>query len=699
MAQTMRTLGARSAVQLLVAVVIYAAYAIFVTWPVVLDLDGSIFGPLDSDLMAGIAHTREVVQEGGFPFAPMTLHDFNAPFGLEEQWVLNIASAPGTALLYGPAYVVGATASHTLFVLFGFVLSGTAMFLLARRLTGSAPVAIVAGFAFAFYPFAINKGLVHVHYTHGWLLVLVAWRMIELTERPSLRNGLLAGAAAALAMWFTPYFILIVGVEFAVLAVVVAAVGWAGGTLRRTAAGLAAASAVVVALVVSLGVLEAVTGGDAGGLRTHSLATLSDYSARVRELILPDRNNLLVGSRTGPRLAANLHGSNFGETSLYVGLSVLALALAGAGATGARLWRRRREALTERPVVGGLAAAAAALAGLAFAAPPQVSVGGTLVPFPAWFVYQLTSTWRAYSRFIVLIMLGLCLLAAIGLAAALAGRRPPARAAILVVLAVIVPLDLWARPRDAVHELGAPPLYGTLERQPGGNVAEYPIQPVDLSDARPLAWQEAHGHPVLQGFPGDDEAESRKLELRDLADPETPAGLAALGVRYVVLWPDEYRGTGGPPPEGRGLERLTAQDGAVVYRVTADAARSQVDGLAGFGLPQGPPEARYRWANAAEARLLVLARCGSCRGVLVFRSTSRGTARRLEVVDAAGRVVQRRRIPVGRSVPVRAPLRFSRRTEVVLRTTPGPAAPPQDYWWRDTRALTITVERPRFLIG
>lgn len=280
-------------VQVALAAALYLAYALVVTWPVVLGLDSRLFGAVPGDLSGAIAHAREVVEQRIFPFAPATLSDFNAPHGQPEPWVLNIATLPGTALLYGMSYVFGATAGHTLFMLCGYVASGTAMFLLARRVTGSAAAALVAGFAFAFYPFAVNKGLGHLHFVHGWPLVIVAWRMLELAQRPAPRNGLYAGVAIAGAMWFTPYYVLIGAVAATALGVAVLVAAWARRQLRAAVAPLAIAAAVPFALMAALGLLSVVASdSESGRPRSQPLDQLTTFSARLHEFLVPDRNNL-----------------------------------------------------------------------------------------------------------------------------------------------------------------------------------------------------------------------------------------------------------------------------------------------------------------------------------------------------------------------------------------------------------------------
>ncbi|HYF24783.1 MAG TPA: hypothetical protein VD931_03505, partial [Baekduia sp.] len=664
----------------LVAIAIYLAYAIFVTWPLATDLDGQISAPsVAGDLGGAIGHAAEVVEQRLFPFAPVDLPEFDAPFGAPEPWVLNWATLPGTAMLYGLSYAFGAVAGHGIFLLLGFVLSGTAMFLLCRRLFGSVPVALLAGFVFAFHPMAIAKTEAHLHFVHGWVLVLPVWRLLEVAQAPTVRNGVLAGLAGAFAMWFTPYFILIGGVAFAVAAVAALAASAARGELRRGAAALAASGVPIVVLFGGLAVLAlAAAGSGSGDVRTQPIDALYTYSARVHELVLPDRNNLIFGGATEGYLTEHLHGSNFSENSVYLGLSVLGLALLGAALAARLLWRERRAVAGDAPVVAAVTGALIAVTATAFAAPPKVGVLGVQVPTPSYAVFQVTSTWRVYSRFALLIELGLCLLLAFGLVRAGFGRPRAWRAAALGALAVVVVLDLWARPDVRTTKTTPIDAYLWLRDHPGGGVAEFPIQPASSPGYAPLFWQDFHGHPLLQGYVEGSESESRKLELRDLADEDTAPGLAALGVRYAVI-PPAVLGDDPVALEGLGFALRLSRPDASVYEVTAPPARTEVDALKGFAPMEGGPGFQYRWLGEAEGVLGVFARsCRDCRGEVVFTSSSNDVARRLTIRDARdGRVLLRRRIPgTPSNTRVRVPVRLrDGRARLVLTTDVPPRRP------------------------
>lgn len=664
----------------LAAATFYLLWALVITWPLVLDLRHSLFGAVPGDLSGAIAHAREVVDERIFPFAPATIDDFNAPNGLQEPWVLNIATAPGTALLYGLSYLLGPIAGHEVFMLSGFAASGTAMFLLAQRTTGNSWAAAVGGAAFAFYPFAVNKGLGHLHFVHGWVVVVAVWRLIVLGEAPNRRNGLLAGAAVAFAMWFTPYFILITGSALCALAFI--------AVVRAAASGAPVGHVVkaqtwcllpVVTLLVGLSALQFVASPEAGSVRRHSLDELTAFSARLHEYVIPDRNHPLFGSVTRPYLERHIHSSNFSESSLYLGLPVVALAVAGAATH-----------LRRRSAVWVSAAAALVVTGLVCSLPPKVHIAGLDLPMPAWFVFQVTSTWRVFSRFIILAMLGVALLAAAGVKTLLVRLRPPLIAPVAIAVLALVLCDLWARPPGAVTTPAGPEVYRVLRMQPPGLVADYPIEPASAPNATAIWYQGVHGKPIINGFPEGSEDESRKLELADLGDAETAPELARLGVRYAVVGVN-YRG--GQPSVGFELIHRDST-GAALYRVTADPAKAGVDALSGFTVPEGPPNAHYRWLGEQRGRIAIWAACDHCRGTLVFQTSSAGRPRTLSVTDGQ-RLLFRQLIPTD-PLTVTVPVSLENGEAILWFTTdpgPLPGAP------GDPRTLAVTLGEPSFLLS
>jgi hypothetical protein len=243
------------------------------------------------------------------------------------------------------------------------------------------------------------------------------------------------------------------------------------------------------------------------------------------------------------------------STHYYLGLSLVLLAGIGmATAVRSRSNRARRADVVSLALVG--------IAALVWSGPPTMSVGSLEVRLPAWYVMGVTTTWRIYGRFGIVVSFATCVLAGIGIAALT--RRGPvvARWVAVAAIALVVSLDVWSPTSTyPTKTLEEPAIYAVLRAQPLGSVAEYPIFPLDVGAYDQLYRQEFHHRRLLNGYASGSAAEARALTLSRL-DDETAGRLAVLGIRYVVLdtlrAPYEARP---PPGTPTGRYRLIAQDG------------------------------------------------------------------------------------------------------------------------------------------
>src|SRR5215218_1286938 len=196
---------------LLFGLLLYALWATRITWPMMRDPGHALLGEF-GDQSGGIAHMREWIQAGQFPFLPGRVHDFAAPEGLPVSWGINLGNWPYLLPTWLLALVIGPIAAYSVITWLAFVLNGVLMQIVATRLTGSRLAGLVAGFGFAFVPFVVINASGHAQFAHGWPLLLIVWRMLEVAERPTRRNAVLAALAAIVGVGFTSYYILIGGV-------------------------------------------------------------------------------------------------------------------------------------------------------------------------------------------------------------------------------------------------------------------------------------------------------------------------------------------------------------------------------------------------------------------------------------------------------------------------------------------------------
>jgi len=642
----------------LFALAIYIAYAIHLTWPVVIHLGDTVYGA-PGDLTGSIAILREMLQGHLNPFAPGTLHDFNAPEGLPIDWRFNLSQWPLIGSFYVVGLVAGAAAAYSIVTLVGYVLSGLAMFLLVRRITRNVWASLIVGWAFAFYPFAELNGQGHNAHVFGCVFVFMVYRGLVAHEKPTIRNGVYLGLATILAMAFNPYFILFGAVLLAVIAVWEAGYGLiAGRDWQRV-------KVMAVAAVIGAGyaaVLAAVTLGSAGGsgsspLREHSSTELTVYSARVAEYVVPPSGNVVVGGHTQSYLASHLHGSNASENTLYLGVTLLLLALA------ALVLGFRRRGEKRQWYLLGLFLAIGVVA-FVFSAPPKVNIGPLTLPTPSDFISQVTSTWRAYSRFVIVVMLATCLLAGMGLAYLSERLGRIGGLVLLAAATVLVPLDLINEQHPkAVSTLSDQPVYQYLESQPKGILAQYPLYPNGYGDYGELLFQGFHNDPILNGYGGTAQ-EPRDLSLANLAAPATVPSLATLGVKYILVTDVPVAPpvvTPGTPPArdvqllGRG--KYGGSTGTV-YKITAKPAALSSGG-GNFGPTEGTPPDLGQWLMGPTGTIDVRAACQSCAGVVRFSLATLIHARTVTVRNAAGRVVWRKKIAPGIQVKAAVPVQVT----------------------------------------
>jgi hypothetical protein len=665
---------------------VYALFAIILTWPLLPHLGSSAYldqtSPHGGDLSGSIAQLRELVDGRHNPFGPGRQHDFNAPAGLQVRWALNLASLPSTVLLYVLAFVFGATAAYGLFTILGYVASGLAMFLLVRYLTRDPWIALVCGWAFAFYPFAVVTGE-HPAFVHGWVFVVMFWRLIRLYEEPTPRNGIWAGLATLLVLSWTQYYVLLGGIAFGALTVGCLVAALARRQLARHAVAHLPSVGLAVGFVLVMRWLLLRSGANST-LTTNSLTDVINSAARVPMYLVPPPHHVLGGLTTS---YLDRHGWNGVEWTLYVGITVLVLALCGVAAA---LIRR----LPAQLRAAAWLAACVVVAGFVFSLPPTAHIGGSSVHLPSDFVYHASKSWRLYSRFVIVVMLGLCVLAALGLSWLSASR---ARVAVLVAATVLVPLDLWARPPHHLFRFQTDPIYKVLRAQPQANAAEYPLRSTGLpGDYLDLYHQAAHGKPILNGyFSGYDQ--TRALSLSRLDAPETATGLATLGVRYVLLTPWRV-GIEAPDPgrPGRGYRLIDRDAYGSLYRVTARPG-AVVFERNGFWGPEGQGATSFQWAGAPPVRLGIFAACDSCSGSLSFTTASFGRPR-FVVARVGGRDVAR--FVVGLK-PRRVAIQLSLRREatVELHITPAPQQISKSIGGTDTRIVSIFVKDPSFRVS
>src|SRR4029453_9302535 len=131
------------------------------------------------------------------PASPLHLFDANI-FGSERNTLALSDAMFVEGLAASPLLWIGvpAVVVYNLFVLLSFPATGFAMFLLVRRLTGSAAAGWIAGLVLAFCVFRFQH-FIHLELLWGFWMPLALWAYQRTLDSGRLRDGVLTGVFVA----------------------------------------------------------------------------------------------------------------------------------------------------------------------------------------------------------------------------------------------------------------------------------------------------------------------------------------------------------------------------------------------------------------------------------------------------------------------------------------------------------------------
>lgn len=544
--------------------------SLVVTWPLALHLTSAVYGqPGDAFGTISDFWWFDYALHHGRPLLYNELRGVPLGSGWQNAYfdVVQI-------LLFAPlSYLIGAIGAYNLGILSSFPLTACVTFLLARRLEMTRLAAAFAGITFAFVPYHQEKAMVHLLHTHmelfaGFLYFAIGWR-----QSGSRWNIVGAAGMAGLALWTDPSVTYLMGVLVAVFFITSIAyrppdVAWRRHVIGHVVAliGIGAGAALFIPAVVAVSTRSGAqhVGSLAGQLATsqRSYQELLAYSARLKEYILPWHFNPLVPSALRAYEQAGLHGSNFGEQTLTVGFTTIAMA-----AVGLILFRRSYAALLP---------AAIALVGFVMSQPPDRTVLGLSIPAPSHFLFALVPIFRAYARFGALVLFGAALLAGLGYVALQNRLGGSARWALAVPFLLIAVEFNGLPPSHVYFVYPAPAEYSWLKTQPAGTLIEYPIavRSTDPAvgtriedDNRVYSlYQQVHQHAMFNGATPDSAAGQMAIDLEPYYAQGVSQQLISLHIRYVFVHRAEYRAFGRDPSQPLpGYELVTTLDDTDVY--------------------------------------------------------------------------------------------------------------------------------------
>lgn len=505
--------------------------AVLLFWPLAIHLGRDI--PLD--LGDPLPQSWQVAW-GGHALASQPLDFFQS----NQFWPLRDSLAFSDALIgYAPAGLIGdgphaAVVRYDLLFLLAFAMAFLGAYLLARELGLPWWAAAAGGVAFAGAPWRLEQGG-HLHVLSSGGIPLTLFLLLRGWRRES--PGMIVAGFAAGAWQVSLGFTLGLPLAYLLLALgAVAAIWWWRAGHPRLPRRLVVATLAggllfaVASLALARPYMRVL---DAHPEAKRSAVTVARYSGPPSMFIAAPETSLVWGRATEP-VRDGLDAVP--EQTLFPGLAILALAIAGLGFGG---W--------PRPLRIGLGAAAGTLAVLSLGF--QQDGIGSLLPYRL--LYEILPGWegiRVPGRLHTLTTLALALLAAGGAARVVAatGARRSARTAAVVaaslVLAIAVEGSGFGIGRDG-ETLAAYPHPRVPQAPPGLAGLEPPLLqlPADKPDNRRYLLWSTDGFPQMMNGRTSFEPAFFDRTLREIECFPAPAAVARLreiGVRTVVVHTD-----------------------------------------------------------------------------------------------------------------------------------------------------------------
>ena len=527
------------------------------TWPLALHLTTSLPGDYGDPLF--------VTWVMGWVAGQIT-HALSDPGALQQFWNANIFFPEPRALAFSEHFIAqtlmvlpvywmtgNLLLCYNLAFLASFVLTGLGAFLLARRLTGSAPAAAIAAFVATFNVYRIAFEVAHLHVLSiQWFpfVLLFLHRYVE-TDR---RRWLAAAAAALVALNLSSIYYMAYCAPFVALFAVATVIGQRRWREPRVWLELWAAAAAVALITMPF------------------LLPYVEVQQRLAIVRAPDEVS---------RFSATLDHYRAGLASLLAPLVLAAIGVAGV--------------FVNRALRTGFAVATLALLLLlAFwlSLGPTIQSGGQTLAWPGLYglLYEHVpgfSALRVPARYESLVFIFLGMLAAYGVAAL--QRRASLLSRFVVALSVAA--LVWTTPvgvrmnQPLVSErLAPPPPYLTPSTSPpaiyravdtlsaGAVLAEFPFGD-SWYDLRYMYFSSVHRRRLLNGysglFPPGFIARQRVL-TQPLLDPAR-AAQALAGATHVIVhrhgWKDNTGVLIGGWLEAFGARAIAESDGAVLYEL------------------------------------------------------------------------------------------------------------------------------------
>lgn len=511
--------------------------------PIIKDFSGKVFGD-PNDALVTVWHFwwLQTAHEQGV--SELKIPIVSAPYGADYS------SYP-----YYPVWnfintrlscALGEVAAYNIQILFGFILSGLAMYYLVFFLTKNLQASVLTGLIFTFSPYHFSHAFEYLGLSNMQWIVFYILAVFNFIKRPSYISAAFCGILFAIIGFFDYYYLYFAGIFTTVLGIYYCVYHHA--SLKKKIfknwqylfVGIFAAIVLLLPALLHIAKFLIIKAPETVVISTDYVRPFGQLfadSARILNYFLPAHFHPVLGWITRPFIDTFLYGDNLPDQTLFLGWFGLFFAY-----LWVMKWRFRKGGIDSNIEESNFTIRFflfAFFAFIIFSFPPYLSLGKIFIPFPSFFLYKFFPMFRNYARMGIFVLISMCVLAGYGLAYFMENLSVKKKLRITVLFALLICFEfLPYPPQRVIDATTVSPVYEWLAKQQGDLIiAEYPID----ADERPYLFsQRYHRKRLINGIIPGSEASAVWKKIVDVNAEQTAGILRFLGAKYLVVHEDKY---------------------------------------------------------------------------------------------------------------------------------------------------------------
>lgn len=482
----------------------------------------------------------------------------NYPTGESTFSPVGVSLSVQSALIWTSSKIAGPVCGYNIVNIAGFVMTATVMFGFIFWLTKRKSIALLAGYAVSFAPYFQYKVGGHPGYGYAGILIAALWLLLLLAHRKRIRYAIGLGAVSGLALYWDPYFTLLVSSIIGPgLGLLVLYGFWRMFKRKESFRSVFRLPLIFLGTLIIMALPLLATRlmyGDeinsfVSGSRGDVMLDAKACSLLPQDYLIPANDNYFAGKLVGERytnqIKALRHGCNPSEYTTSIPLAIIGLLVVGGSIVAWERINKRRLQLSHSGINMGLSVGLITAVG-AFAAllalPPMIGP----LRFPSFIMLKFVTAWRVLSREYIIVNIVAITLASI-LLLYFAQQRSIKRwvkyvLLLLIALAVAVQFQAFAPFKGSgvsfSFSKNIPPAVLFIRDNPDIKVlAAYPLdKPGESENASYyLTAQKVHQKPLVNSSLPNSSNDRLYYSLKDLTDPQTLPLLRSLGVDHIQI--------------------------------------------------------------------------------------------------------------------------------------------------------------------